>query len=96
MGLTILDLDLDVEEEESARGIEPPAYWPSREGSVVVENLTCHYAPQVRRNRGLVSDPNQLDPVLRGVSFTIAPREKIGICGRTGSGKSSMHPFAWS
>lgn len=41
------DLDLEVEEEDHAKGVEPPAYWPSREGSVVVENLTCHYAPQV-------------------------------------------------
>ncbi len=41
------DLDLEVEEEEISRGIEPPAYWPSREGSVVVDKLTCHYAPQV-------------------------------------------------
>lgn len=42
------DLDLEVEEEEEQKGIEPPAYWPSRDGSVVVENLTCRYAPQVR------------------------------------------------
>ncbi|WVQ80023.1 hypothetical protein IAT38_002124 [Cryptococcus sp. DSM 104549] len=70
-------LELDVEEEVHAKGAEPPAYWPTRDGSVVVENLTCRYAPQ-------------LDPVLRGVSFTIGPREKIGICGRTGSGKSTL------
>ncbi|WWD19355.1 hypothetical protein CI109_103814 [Kwoniella shandongensis] len=70
-------LDLDVEEEEHEKGIEPPAYWPTRDGSVVVENLTCRYAPQ-------------LDPVLKNVSFTIAPKEKIGICGRTGSGKSTL------
>ncbi|KAK8854514.1 hypothetical protein IAR55_003253 [Kwoniella newhampshirensis] len=70
-------LDLEVEEEEHEKGIEPPAYWPSRDGSVVVENLTCRYAPQ-------------LDPVLKNVSFTIGPKEKIGICGRTGSGKSTL------
>ncbi|WRT68702.1 uncharacterized protein IL334_005682 [Kwoniella shivajii] len=70
-------LDLEVEEEETAKGIEPPAHWPTRDGSVVVENLTCRYAPQ-------------LDPVLRNVSFTIGPREKIGVCGRTGSGKSTL------
>lgn len=42
------DLDLDVEEEEQDRGFEPPAHWPSRDSVVQVENLTCHYAPQVR------------------------------------------------
>ncbi|WVQ79432.1 hypothetical protein IAT38_001530 [Cryptococcus sp. DSM 104549] len=70
-------LDLPVEEEEDAKGMEPPAHWPSRDGSVVVENLTCRYAPH-------------LDPVLRNVSFTVGPREKIGICGRTGCGKSTL------
>lgn len=40
-------MELEVEEEDHAKGIEPPAYWPSKDGSVVVENLTCRYAPQV-------------------------------------------------
>ena len=31
-----------------------------------------------------------LDLVLKGVSLRIKPREKIGICGRTGAGKSSL------
>lgn len=89
----MIDLDLDVEEEEYQRGIEPPAHWPSRDSVVQVENLTCHYAPQVHISVH-VDDLNadaffQLEPVLRGVSFEIGPKEKIGICGRTGSGKSS-------
>jgi hypothetical protein len=45
----MVDLDLDVEEEDQDRGFEPPAHWPSRDSVVQVENLTCHYAPQVRR-----------------------------------------------
>jgi len=44
----MIDLELDVEEEEHQRGLEPPAYWPSRDSKVEVDNLTCHYAPQVR------------------------------------------------
>ncbi|KIN98426.1 hypothetical protein M404DRAFT_851151, partial [Pisolithus tinctorius Marx 270] len=32
----------------------------------------------------------ELDFVLKDISITINPREKIGICGRTGAGKSSL------
>lgn len=74
--LIALDVDLEVEEEEHEKGSEPPAYWPTRDSTVEVRDLSCRYAAQ-------------LDPVLRGVSFTVGPREKVGICGRTGSGKSS-------
>ena len=32
----------------------------------------------------------QLPLVLRGASFKIEPRWKVGVCGRTGAGKSSL------
>nr|XP_022339096.1 ATP-binding cassette sub-family C member 9-like isoform X1 [Crassostrea virginica] len=41
------------------------------------------------RNVSLKYDAH-LDKVLDGASFTIYPGEKVGICGRTGSGKSSL------
>ncbi|KAM0747040.1 P-loop containing nucleoside triphosphate hydrolase protein [Meredithblackwellia eburnea MCA 4105] len=55
----------------------PPAYWPSDKSGIVVENLVLAYAPT-------------LPPVIKNVSFEIKPREKVGLVGRTGSGKSTM------
>lgn len=44
----------------------------------------------VKESSGMgIGADRKLEPVLRGVSFEIGPKEKIGICGRTGSGKSS-------
>lgn len=55
----------------------PPAYWPSSNGQLVVEDLVVKYAPH-------------LPPVLRNLTFTVEAREKIGVVGRTGSGKSTL------
>ncbi|KAF8236776.1 pleiotropic drug resistance ABC transporter [Tricholoma matsutake] len=55
----------------------PPAFWPSNNGELHVENLVIQYAPH-------------LAPVLRNISFTVKKSEKIGVVGRTGSGKSTL------
>jgi ABC-type multidrug transport system fused ATPase/permease subunit len=69
---------IEVEQEPPAiiEGSRPPAAWPTT-ASIEVKDLVIRYAPE-------------LDPVLHGVSFTTKPYEKIGIVGRTGSGKSTM------
>eukprot|EP01134_Creolimax_fragrantissima_P002648 CFRG2648T1 len=54
----------------------PPDNWPSK-GKVDVQDLVVKYAPH-------------LDPVLKGISFTCEPGEKLGVVGRTGAGKSSL------
>ncbi|CEL54792.1 ATP-binding cassette transporter abc4 OS=Schizosaccharomyces pombe (strain 972 / ATCC 24843) GN=abc4 PE=3 SV=1 [Rhizoctonia solani AG-1 IB] len=54
----------------------PPAHWPSS-GNIVVENLTARYS---------LDGPT----VLHDLSFEIKNGERIGIVGRTGSGKSSL------
>ncbi|KAK9316859.1 P-loop containing nucleoside triphosphate hydrolase protein [Lipomyces starkeyi] len=54
----------------------PPVDWPT-EGSVEFHDYSTRYRPG-------------LDLVLKGVNLRIKPREKIGIVGRTGAGKSSL------
>ncbi|KAF6825097.1 ABC multidrug transporter [Colletotrichum plurivorum] len=53
-----------------------PPQWPSR-GHIEIRNITASYSPETR-------------PVLRDVSLDIGPGDKVAICGRTGSGKSSL------
>ncbi|KAL2279295.1 hypothetical protein FJTKL_13505 [Diaporthe vaccinii] len=52
--------------------------WP-RHGAVRFRNVSASYT----------SDPSSA-PTLRGIDLEIAAGEKVGICGRTGSGKSSL------
>lgn len=47
------------------------------QGKITAKNLTFQY-------------PDGTSPVLKNVSFTIMPGERVGILGRTGSGKSSL------
>ena len=55
---------------------DPPAgSWPSK-GAIQFQEASMRY-----RDGPLV---------LKGVSLNIQPGEKIGVCGRTGSGKSSL------
>jgi ABC-type multidrug transport system fused ATPase/permease subunit len=49
----------------------PPSDWPSQ-GAVDVKGLYVRYRPE-------------LPPVLKGLSFSVAPREKVGVVGRTGA-----------
>ncbi|KAF0315816.1 ABC multidrug transporter [Colletotrichum asianum] len=53
-----------------------PPNWPS-EGRLEINNVTASYSPDTR-------------PVLQDVSLTLQPGDKAAICGRTGSGKSTL------
>ncbi|KAL0092116.1 P-loop containing nucleoside triphosphate hydrolase protein [Phycomyces blakesleeanus] len=68
----------EIEQEAPAviSGSRPPAAWPTT-ASVEVKDLVVGYAAN-------------LDPVLHGISFDIRSHEKVGIVGRTGSGKSTL------
>ncbi|EFA76770.1 ABC transporter C family protein [Heterostelium album PN500] len=54
----------------------PDPQWP-QQGGIVFDNLVMRYR-------------EGLDPVLKGISCEIKPKEKVGIVGRTGAGKSSI------
>ncbi|XP_033213303.1 probable multidrug resistance-associated protein lethal(2)03659 [Belonocnema kinseyi] len=68
-----------VEEEQSLESgpeNKPPENWPS-EGKIEFRNVFLRYSPDK-------------PAVLKNLNFTILPKEKIGIVGRTGAGKSSL------
>ncbi|KAL9616745.1 MAG: hypothetical protein Q9160_008402 [Pyrenula sp. 1 TL-2023] len=63
-------------EAKPTETLVPPADWPSS-GSIEIRNFAASY-----------SDTSPL--VLQDISLSVPPGSKIGICGRTGSGKSSL------
>ncbi|XP_077977977.1 ATP-binding cassette sub-family C member 9-like [Glandiceps talaboti] len=65
-----------VEGEEYRGTYTPPSDWPN-EGDIKIENISVRYA-------------EDLDPVLQDINIHFQGGQKIGICGRTGSGKSSL------
>ncbi|XP_071820673.1 ATP-binding cassette sub-family C member 4-like isoform X2 [Apostichopus japonicus] len=67
---------LKPEDDPGSTTKPPPKGWPYK-GSLSMRDVSLTYTP---------SSP----PVLKNISFKIEPREKIGIVGRTGAGKSSL------
>ncbi|KAF8876201.1 hypothetical protein CPB84DRAFT_1853019 [Gymnopilus junonius] len=68
-------LDIDHEPKSTESG-QPPAAWPTS-GDLRVENLSARYSQNGPR-------------VLHNISFHVNSGERIGVVGRTGSGKSSL------
>ncbi|KAJ2516903.1 hypothetical protein H4217_004290 [Coemansia sp. RSA 1939] len=56
--------------------VEPPSNWPSS-GKIELRNFSMKYH-------------EDLEHVLKNISLTINPGERIGIVGRTGAGKTSL------
>lgn len=61
---------------EDGETITPPPGWLA-EGRIDISNLTAAYSQTA-------------EPILKDINLAIQPGEKIAICGRTGSGKSSV------
>ncbi|CCM03907.1 uncharacterized protein FIBRA_06058 [Fibroporia radiculosa] len=68
-------LEIEQEPKPTEHGV-PPAYWPAS-GGLRVQSLSARYSPDGPR-------------VLEDISFEIKSGERVGIVGRTGSGKSSL------
>ncbi|PWY94818.1 multidrug resistance-associated protein [Aspergillus sclerotioniger CBS 115572] len=71
----VKDFEMEVAREEEYQKMEPPRDWPDQ-GAIEFSGVTAQYSPDAI--------------ALKGVSFKAYPGQKIGICGRTGSGKSSL------
>ncbi|KAJ8918454.1 hypothetical protein NQ315_008151 [Exocentrus adspersus] len=67
-------IEIDPEKDENTK--DPPKLWPQK-GEIKFDDLCLRYSPD---------DPY----VLKGISFEIKPKDKVGIVGRTGAGKSSL------
>ncbi len=69
---------IEVEQEAEAVIDEarPAENWPSQ-GAIQFMNYTTRYRPD-------------LEPVLKDLTFSVQPGERVGIVGRTGAGKSSL------
>lgn len=75
---TVFSIDSEISERPSLEFTKRPAQaeWPT-EGKIEIKNIKCRY----RDGQPLVLD---------GVTFTVNPKEKVAIVGRTGAGKSSL------
>ncbi|PGH27295.1 hypothetical protein AJ80_01005 [Polytolypa hystricis UAMH7299] len=63
------------ENEVSAR--DPPADWPAL-GAIDIRDITASFSPESKMM------------TLKNISMSIKAGQKVGICGRTGSGKTSL------
>lgn len=61
---------------ELPQNYAPPRGWPDK-GAISLQDVSLAYVEDA-------------PPVLKNLTFEVKPREKIGIVGRTGAGKSSM------
>ncbi|XP_033742889.1 multidrug resistance-associated protein 5-like isoform X2 [Pecten maximus] len=72
----IHEYESNIEIEDDSVSVIPDKNWP-QDGCLIFSDVTMRYR-------------KDMDPVLRNIRFDIKPKQKVGIVGRTGAGKSSL------
>ncbi|KAH7257946.1 P-loop containing nucleoside triphosphate hydrolase protein [Fusarium tricinctum] len=65
--------------------LEPPEEWPAQ-GKIEIRGISASYKNEDASDNEIES-PNL---ALEDVTISVKPRQKVALCGRTGSGKSSV------
>ncbi|PYI08342.1 P-loop containing nucleoside triphosphate hydrolase protein [Aspergillus sclerotiicarbonarius CBS 121057] len=63
-------------------------HWPER-GEVVLDGVVASYSSNPMSGQSGHGE-GEGEPVLKGISLRIEPGQRVGVCGRSGSGKSSL------
>ena len=70
-------------------GDVPPESWP-KDGRIEINRVSASYASQQGDQPADVESREASAFVLKDITISVAAGEKVAICGRTGSGKSSL------
>ncbi|KAM0421107.1 hypothetical protein ACHAPT_011178 [Fusarium lateritium] len=72
-------------EDQLGEDIEPPENWPQN-GNIDINEVSASY--ESKSDGAVIASPAKL--ALSNLKLSISPGQKVAICGRTGSGKSTM------
>ncbi|KAJ0326928.1 hypothetical protein COL5a_006483 [Colletotrichum fioriniae] len=74
-------------EDLDGEDIEPPEEWPET-GHIEINGVSASYNNEQQATSDVATPPPHL--ALKDLKFSIQPGQKVALCGRTGSGKSSL------
>ncbi|KAF4983690.1 hypothetical protein FZEAL_957 [Fusarium zealandicum] len=75
-------------EDQPGEDIIPPESWPQT-GRIDINDVSATYESELQAQDGpVIASPSKL--ALQNLKLSILPGQKVAICGRTGSGKSTF------